>query len=189
MERDLCNTNRVSVNQKQNRILPRDRDSKGCVTETGCIHASLFTTYVYFIHISIHIYIYIIIHAFDRIKYIYIYTHIYIYSTITRRGLLTCFDRFKNCLAIQRREECYAELFDDFTNLNATRRSVSSTIKWTKEIRKKIIRMWNSKWRKKKKVSVSEREKISIDRTIDSFLVEEYVIRFHYRDATFPIIR
>lgn len=42
---------------------------------------------------------------------------------------------------------------------------------------------------KMKKVSVSEREKISIDRTIDSFLVEEYAIRFHYRDATFRIIR
>ena len=89
----------------------------------------LYLQPMYILYISLYIYIYIIIHAFDRIKYIYIYTHIYIYSTITRRGLLTCFDRFKNCLAIQRREECYAELFDDFTNLNATRRSVSSTIK------------------------------------------------------------
>lgn len=84
-----------------------------CVTETGCIHASLFiTTYVYFIHIYLlYIYIYEIIHAFNRIKYIHICI---IQYYITRRGLLTYFDRFQNiCLAIQRREECYAELFDE----------------------------------------------------------------------------
>lgn len=52
-----------------------------CVTETGCIHASLFiTTYVYFIHIYLlYIYIYEIISTLLIASSIYIYV---LYSTI-----------------------------------------------------------------------------------------------------------